>query len=71
MQTLIRLLLQDQSDQALRYKKKFLLNSAEHKIVNAHTYKKKNKEIELFSGSDKPVIVGILTLMSRKNCMLS
>ena len=56
----------------------FMLNSAEHEILNAHKYKK-YQEIELFTGSDKPIvlfswlinvkmptIVGILTFMSRK-----
>ena len=57
----------------------FMLNSAEHEIVNAHKYKK-YPEIQLFSCSDKPIIlffllinvkmptiVGILIFMSRKN----
>ena len=60
-----------------------MLNSAEHKILDAHKYKK-YQEIQLFSGSDKfkilyfllikvkmPTIVGILTFLSRKNLMLS
>ena len=65
------------------YKTFFMLNSVEHEILNAHKYKK-NQEIRLFIGSDKPrmlfftlinvkipTIVGILTFMSRKNFMLS
>ena len=64
------------------YKTFFMLNSAEHEILNAHKYKN-IKEFSFFSGSDKPrmlfflfidvkmpTIVGILTFMSRKNCML-
>ena len=62
------------------YKTYFMLNSAEHEILNAYKY----KEIWLIFGSDKPrmlfvpliivkmpTIVGILTFMSRKNVMLS
>ena len=54
-----------------------LLNSAEHKILNAHKYKKIIKKNKHFPGSDKPrmllflhinfkrqAIVGILTFMS-------
>ena len=65
------------------YKTFFMLNSVEHEILNAHTYKK-YQEIWLFTGSDKPgmlfflltdvkmpTIVGILTFMSRKNFMFS
>ena len=61
-----------------------MLNSAEHKILNAPNCKKKIQEIQLFSGSDNPrmlffqlinikmpTTVGILTLMCRKNCMIS
>ena len=60
-----------------------MLNSVEHEILDPHKYKK-NKEIWLFLGSDKPrmlffplinvkmpTIVGILTFVSRKNFMLS
>ena len=56
----------------------FMLNSAEHEILNAHKYNN-NKKFSLFSGSDKPVmlffllinvkmptVVGILTCISRK-----
>ena len=65
------------------YKTFFMLNSAEHEILNAHKYEnlKKNQH---FSGSDKPrmlfflliyvkmpTIVGMLTFVSRKNFMLS
>ena len=59
--------------------KKFMFNSAEHKILNAQMYKKKYQEIQHCSGSDKPrlpffllinvklpSIVGILTFMRRK-----
>ena len=65
------------------YKTFFMLNSVEHKILNAHKYKK-NQEIQHFLGSDKsrmlffllknvkmPTFVGILTFLSRKNFMLS
>ena len=61
----------------------FMLNSVEHKIVNAHKYIN-IKKFGFFSGSDKPImlffllinvkmptIVGILTFMSWKNFMLS
>ena len=60
-----------------------MLNSAEQEILNARKYNK-YQEIQLFPGSDKPrmlffmlingkmpIIVGILTFMSRKNFMLS
>ena len=60
----------------------FMLNSIEHKILNAHKYEN-IKKFTIFSGSDKPrmlfflfinvkmpTIVGILTFMSRKNFML-
>ena len=60
-----------------------MLISAEHEILSAHRYKK-YQEIQLFSGSGKPVMqffllinvkmpitVGILTFMSRKNFLLS
>ena len=63
--------------------KKFMLNSAEHEILNAHKYKNL-KKFGFFPGSDKPVIllfllinvemptlVGISTFMSRKTLMLS
>ena len=59
-----------------------MLNRVEHEILNAHKYK--NIEKHGFLGSDKPrmlffplinvkmpTVVGILTLMSRKNFMLS
>ena len=59
-----------------------MLNSAEHGILNAHKYKN-IKKFGFFLGSDKPrmlffplinvkmpTIVGILTVMSRKNFML-
>ena len=65
------------------YKTFFMLNSAEHEILNAHKYKNINK-LSIFSGSDKPrmlfsllikvempTIVGISTFMSRKKFMLS
>ena len=61
----------------------FMLNSAEHEILNAHKYKK-SQEIQHFLGSDKlirlfflfinvkmPTIVGILTFMSRKKFILN
>ena len=61
------------------YKNFFILNSAEHEILNAHKYKH-IKKFCFFPGSDKPImlfflllivrmptIVGILTFMSRKN----
>ena len=61
----------------------FMLNSAEHEILNAYKYKNISN-LAFFSGSDKPrmlffllinvkmpTIVGILTFMSRKNFMLS
>ena len=56
-----------------------MLNSAEHKTLNAQKYKKKYQEGSTFSGSDKPTmllillinvkmptIVGILTFVGRK-----
>ena len=59
-----------------------MLNSAEHDILNAQKYKKR-EEIQHALGSDKfrklfflhinvemPIIVGISTFMSRKNFML-
>ena len=61
----------------------FMLNSAEHEILNAQKYKT-IKTLSFFSGSDKPTmlffppinvkmptIVGILTFTSRKFLMLS
>ena len=61
----------------------FVLNSAEHGILNAHKYQD-IKKFGFFLGSDKsrmlffplinvkmPTIVGILTFMSRKKFMLS
>ena len=61
----------------------FMLNSAEHEILNAHKYKN-IKIFSFFSGSDKwrmlfflfinvkmPTFVGILTFMNRKSFMLS
>ena len=64
------------------YEKNFMLNSAEHEILNAHKYKKKYmyKKIQHFSGSDKRrtlffllinVKMPILTFLSRENFMLS
>ena len=52
----------------------FMLNSVEHEILNAHKYK--NIKKVGFLDSDKPnvkmpTIVGILTLMSKKNFILS
>ena len=60
----------------LGYKKKFMLSSAEHEILNALNY----QEIQHVSGSEKPKMlffllinvkmpttVGILTFMSSKN----
>ena len=65
------------------YKTFFELSSAEHEILNAHKYIK-YQEIQLYAGSDKPRVlffllinvkmptnVGILTVMSRKNSVLS
>ena len=65
------------------YKTFFMLNSAEHEILNTHKCKNINSIISL-SCSDKlimlffllinvkmPTIVGILTFMSRKFFMLS
>ena len=65
------------------YKTFFVLNSIEHKILNAHKYKN-IKKFGLFLGSAKPRMlffplinvkmptsVGILTFLSRKNFMLS
>ena len=65
------------------YKTVFMLNSAEHEILNA--LKDKNvKKFSIFSGSDKPIMlffllinvemttnVGILTFISRKIFILS
>ena len=59
------------------YKTFFMLNSAEHEIVNAHRYKNIKKFSFLCSYKPKmlfflpinvkmPTIVGILTFMSRK-----
>ena len=75
--------LKDNLSRPQGYKTFFMLNSIEHEILNAHKYKNINK-IRLFLGSDKPrmlffplinvkmpTIVGILTLMSKKNFMLS
>ena len=72
-----------QFDQGPRFKKKFMLNSAEHEILNAHKFKN-TKKFSFFSGSHKPIIlffqlinvkmptiVGILTFMRRKSFMLS
>ena len=60
------------------YKTFFMLNSAEHQILNTSKYIKIRK-FSFFSGSDKPrivffllinvkmpIVVGILTFMSRK-----
>ena len=65
------------------YKTFFMLNSVEHKILNAHKYKN-IKRFGFFLGSVKPRLiffqlihvkmpttVGILTFMSRKNFMLN
>ena len=65
------------------YKTFFILNSAEHEILNSQKFKK-DQEIRLFLGPDKPrmlfsplinvkmpTFVGILTFMSRKNSMLN
>ena len=41
----------------------FMLKSAEHEFTNAHKHETK---FSIFSGSDKPKIVGILTFMNRK-----
>ena len=66
------------ANQAPRYKKNFMLNSAEHEISNAHKYKISRNSA--FSNSDKPIILffllmptiaGILTFMSRKKFLLS
>ena len=59
-----------------------MLNSAEHEIRNAHMHK--NTLFSFFKGPDEPrmllfllinvkmpTIVGLLTVMSRKNFMLS
>ena len=66
---------------SLEYKKKFMLNSAEHDNLDADKYK--NIKFSFFSDLAKPrilffqlinvkmpTIVGILTFMSRKNFML-
>ena len=60
------------------YKTFFMLNSAEHEILNAYKYEN-IKKFSIFSGSEKsrmllfllinvkmPTVVGILTFMSRK-----
>ena len=60
-----------------------MLNTAEHEILNAHNYKN-IKKFGFYAGSDKQRMlfflliivkmttnVGILTLMNRKNFMLS
>ena len=65
------------------YKTLFMVNSVEHKILNAHKYKNRRK-FSIFLGLDKlimlfflfinvkmPTMVGILTFMSRKNFMLN
>ena len=66
------------------YKTFFMLNSAEHEILNAHKYKT-IKKFSFVLGSDKPrmlsfllinfkmpaTVVGILIFMSRKNFMPS
>ena len=70
------------SIRSLGYNKKFMLNSAEHEIFDAHDYR--NIKKSAFSGSDMPkmlffllinvkmpTIVDILTFMSRKMFMLS
>ena len=69
--------------QAPRLKTNFILNSAEHEILNADMYKN-NKKVSIFQAQislecyffllinvKMPTIVGILTFMSRKNFMLS
>ena len=53
------------------YKKNFMLSSAKHEILNAYKYKKKNEEIQLFSGSDKPRTVFFpLINMERHSCLI-
>ena len=65
------------------YKTFSMLNSAEHEILNTSKYINIRK-FSFFSGSDKPrmvffliinvkmpIVVGILTFMSRKNFMLN
>ena len=60
-----------------------MLNSAEHEILNALKYEN-IKKFNIYSVSDKPrmlffllmnvkmpTVVGILTFMNRKNCMLN
>ena len=64
------------------YKTFFMLNSVEHEILNAHKYKISRNLA--FLGSDKPrmlffplitvkmpTIVGILTVMGKRNFLLS
>ena len=42
------------------YKQNFMLNSAEHELLNAHKYKSIKKSI--FSGSDKPRMLFFLLI---------
>ena len=61
------------------YKTFFMLNPTEHEYLNAHKYKSIKKFsifqarmlIFLFINVKMPIIVGILTFMSRKYFMLS
>ena len=48
------------------YKTFFMLNSVEHKILIAHKYGNMYESMYC-----DPIIVGILTFMSRKNFMLN
>ena len=85
MNTLVGLLSKEQlSLEAARPRGyKTFINSVEHEILNAHKYKNIKKFSQIFSSSDNPrmlffllinvkipTLVGILTLMSRKNVML-
>ena len=48
------------------YKTFFMLNSAEHELLDAHKYK---QEIQLFSGSDKPrMLLFLLINVNANNC---
>ena len=50
-----RVSIDDFLGEMLGYTKNFMLNSAEHEILNAHQYKN-NNEFIFFSGSDRPTI---------------
>ena len=48
------------------YKTFFMLNSAEHELLNAHYYEK-NQEIQHFSGSNKPRILFFMLINVKRH----